>query len=372
MSAVDTLTLAWWLGPWSRGAQPGGVRRRTVEVEGAGGPSYLYAPTGQAPRAAWLISPGLHHDGPDDPRMERFAMALASAGAVVLSPRSPELCRLRLAPDAIAALGRARAALAAAPEAAGLPLRVVSVSVGALAALRLAASAEVERVVVIGGYADPVAMIASLCGADAEHRDPLNQPVAFLTFLDHLPVAVHDRARLETAWRWFVRTAWPHDAWKRPGATAHHAAARELAREVDARDRDVFLTGCGVAPGGHGLVRAALASGAYGHLDWRPHAPAVRAEVVAVHGVTDNVMPIAQLDALAAALPAARTIRLGSFAHSKTVASLPALARDLRALRHVLHALAPGERRAPAPSDRRSGAPSSAWPTDGRVISSHA
>jgi pimeloyl-ACP methyl ester carboxylesterase len=347
VSALDAMRLAWWLGPWSRGAQPSSVRRRAVSIEGAGGPSYLYAPAERAPRVAWLISPGLHHDGPDDPRMQRFAAALASAGAVVLSPRSPELCRLRLTADAIESLGRARTALAAAPEAAGLPLRVVSVSVGALAALRLAASSPdpIERVVVIGGYADPVAMIASLCGADAEHRDPLNQPVAFLTLLDHVPAAVHDRARLEAAWRWFVRTAWPHEAWKRPGATAHHRAARELVREVDARDRDLFLTGCGVAPGGHALMRAALAAGAYDHLDWRPHAPAVRAEVVAVHGVTDSVMPIAQLDALAAALPSAHTIRLGSFAHSRTVASLPALARDLRALRHVLHALAaPGER----------------------------
>jgi hypothetical protein len=344
MPALDTLRLAWWLGPWSRGSKPRGVRRRSVDIAGAGGPSYLYAPSERAPRVAWLISPGLHHDGPDDPRMERFASALASAGAVVLSPRSPELCRLRLGRDAIDALARARAALAAAPEAAGLPLRVVSVSVGALAALRLAAApgaaGDIERVVVIGGYADPTAMIASLCGADAEHRDPLNQPVAFLTFLDHLPARVHDRARLETAWRWFVRTAWPHEAWKRPGATAHHAAARELSREVDTRDRELFLTGCGVAPGGHALVSAAIASGAYDHIDWRPHAPAVRAEVIAVHGVTDNVMPIGQLDALAAALPAARTIRLGSFAHSKTVSSLPALARDLRGLRQVLHALA--------------------------------
>jgi hypothetical protein len=332
--------LAWWLGPWSaRAARPGNVVRRALD-----GGSYLYVPTDRPPRAAWLISPGLHHDGPDDPRMDRFASVLASVGAVVLSPRSPQLCGLQLGAGAIDALAAAHAALASTTEAAGGPLRVVSVSVGALAALRLAASpahgGTVERVVVIGGYADPEALMASLCGADAEHRDPLNQPTAFLTFIDRLPVAVHDRARLMTAWRWFVRTAWPHDAWKRPGATAHHAAARELAREVDPRDRDLFLTGCGAAPGGHALIRAAHATGEYSFLDWRGHAGDVRADVVAVHGVTDNVIPIAQLDAFAAALPRARTIRLGAFAHSRTVAtSLPRLARDVRALGDVLHAL---------------------------------
>jgi hypothetical protein len=50
-------------------------------------------------------------------------------------------------------------------------------------------------------------------------------------------------------------------------------------------------------------------------------------------------MPIAQLDALAAALPRARTIRLGGFAHSKTV-SAGALLRDVLSLREVLRAVA--------------------------------
>lgn len=350
--------LAWWLGPWSpRAARPSGVRRRAVALDPSG-PSYVYAPSDREVRAAWLVSPGCHHDGPDDPRMDRFASVLASTGAIVTSPRSPELCRLQLGRGALPALERAYDAFAAEPAARGLPRHVVSVSVGALAALQLAASPRVAsdlgRVVVIGGYADPDAMIASLCGAEppvqtraarpqrnqgTEPRDPLNQPVAFLSFLDHLPVTVHDRARLADAWRWFVRTAWPREAWKRPGATAHHAAARELAREVDPRDRELFLTGCGALPGGHALVAAALATGAYAHLDWRPQAAAIRADVVAIHGVTDNVMPIAQLDALAAALPAARTIRLGGFAHSRTV-SAGALLRDVLSLRDVLRAVA--------------------------------
>jgi len=340
---LRTARLAWWLGPWSpRTARPAGVRRRAVAL-GPTGPSYVYAPVDRDVRAAWLVSPGCHHDGPDDPRMDRFASVLASTGAVVMSPRSPELCGLQLGRGALPALERAYDALAAEPAARGLPRHVVSVSVGALAALQLAASprvaADLGRVVVIGGYADPAAMIASLCGADAEPRDPLNQPVAFLSFLDHLPVTVHDRARLADAWRWFVRTAWPREAWKRPGSTAHHAAARELTREVDPRDRELFLTGCGALPGGHALVAAAHASGAYAHLDWRPHAAAIRADVTAVHGVTDSVMPVAQLDALADALPRARAIRLGGFAHSRTV-SARALLRDVFALRDVLRAVA--------------------------------
>ena len=349
----DTLALArlaWWLGPWSpRGARPAGVRRRALTL-GAGGPSFLYQPTDRPARAAWLISPGLHPDGPDDARMDRFAHVLAASGAVVLSPRSPALCELRLGPEVVRCLAGAADALTAEPAARDLPLRVASVSVGSLAALRLAAepatAARLDRLVVIGGYADPEALMASLCGADPAPRDPLNQPAAFLTLLDHLPVAIHDRARLVAAWRWFVRTAWPREAWKRPGSTAHHACARELTREVDARDRELFLVGCGVVPGGHALCRAALAAGPYAYLDPRPHLAGVRAEVTAIHGLTDTVIPIGQLDALVAALPRVRAVRLGGFAHSRPVGAaelvrhLPRAADEVRAFATVLRAVA--------------------------------
>lgn len=358
--------LTWWLGPWSpRAVRPSGVRRRAVMLE-AGPPSFVYTPADGDIRAAWLISPGLHYDGPDDPRMDRFAAILAATGAIVLSPRSPALCGLQVTADAIALLARAADALAVEPAARGLPLQVVGVSVGSLAALRLAAAREVARLVVIGGYADAGALLASLCGADAEPReptngdrdrlradaparqpvDPLNRPVAFLTLLDELPVRVHDRARLTAAWRRFVRISWPHAAWKTPGATHHHAAAHAVAREVDRRDRELFLVGCGVLPGAQPLCAAAFARGRHDYLDPRPHVSRVGADVTAIHGRGDTVIPIAQLDALVAALPRTRAVRLGTFAHSGTASMrellhhLPRLGDEARAFAAVVRAIA--------------------------------
>lgn len=251
---------------------------------------------------------------------------------------------------AITALEQAHDGLRRDVAARGLPLHVMSVSVGALAAMRLAAhpvrGAGIERVVVVGGYADPAALVASLCGADETPRDPLNQPAAFLTFLERLPAPIADRRKLVEAWRWFVRTAWARPAWKQPGSTAHRRAARELLGEVDARDRELFLIGCGALPGGHELARAAQESGGFGYLDWRPHAASLRAEVVAIHGVSDHVIPIEQLDAICAAVPQAKAIRLGGFSHSSAIggrqllAQLPRLAEEARAFGQVLRAVA--------------------------------
>jgi hypothetical protein len=333
--------LAWWLGPWApRDRGPADVVRAWLAL---GGGSYLYRPARAAVRTAWLVSPGLHPAGPDDPRIDRFARVLASAGALVLSPRSPTFCGLRLAAGAIAELAAARAALAALAEARGLPLRVVSPSVGSLAALHLAAdpAATVERTVLIGGYVDAAALARSMTGGDAVARDPSNAPVAMATFVEHLPVAIADRAALVAAWDAVVREVWAVPAWMRAGSTAHHAVAHRHAARVAAADRELFLVGCGVRPGAAALVAAAQATGAYAHLELRPLLPAIAGELHAFHGPADAVVPVEQLDALLAAAPRARGHRLRGLDHGgpRPLATLLAQLRP-RALAAELGAFA--------------------------------
>lgn len=357
LDLLGLLRLAFFVGPWApRALRPQAVQRREIDLgHGLGparesvGPSYLYTPSDRPVRAAWLISPGLHADGPDDPRMDRFAAVLAASGTAVLSPRSPALVDLRLAEEVIPFLQHAARAFDLEPESAGVPLRVLGVSVGSLAALRLAAdpdfASRIERLVLVGGYADSRALIASLCGADTAHRDPLNRPTVFLTCLDHLPVTISDRARLVAAWHRFVKMAWKHDAWKQPGATAYKDAAKQLASDVDPRDRELFLIGCAAEPGAHALIQAAFATGHYDYLDPRPYLGGVRAEVSAIHGLSDPVVPIEQLELLLAALPRTRPIRLGFFSHSRTVAlstmlrNLPRLVDEASAFAALMRAL---------------------------------
>lgn len=339
--------LAWWLGPWSppdRG--PRGIERWQIDV---GGGSYVYR--GERPRLAWLISPGLHPAGPDDPRVDRFARVLAAAGALVVSPRSPTFVGLRLGAGAIADLAAARTALAGLAEAHGLPVRIVSPSVGSLAALHLAAdaAAAVERTVLLGGYVDAVALARSFSGGDAAPRDTTNTPVAMATLLDQVPAAIADPAALREAWDDVVREVWAVPAWTRAGSVAHHAVAKRRAATVAAADRELFLIGCGVVPGAAALTAAAITSGAHAHLELRPLLPRIRGELVAFHGPGDAVVPVEQLDALLAAAPRARGYRLAGLDHGgprdlrELAAALSprALAAELRAFAALIAALAP-------------------------------
>lgn len=341
--------LAWWLGPWaSSSATPADVVRTRLAL---GGGSYVYRSTRLAPRVAWLVSPGLHPDGPDDPRQDRFARVLAAAGALVLSPRSPTLTGLRLAAGAITDLAVARAALAELHEARGLPVRLVSPSVGSLAGLHLAAdpAAAITRTVMIGGYVDLAAQVQTLCNADPVPRDPTNQPVVMATFLDHMPVTVADRAGLRAAWDAVTREVWAMPGWARPGSVAHLDVVHRRAATVAAADRDLFLIGCGVKPGGAALAAAALATGAYRSHELRPLLPAITGELIAFHGPSDACVPIEQLDALLAAAPRARGHRLAGLAHAEPhslrdllAALSPAAAiAELRAFAALVAALAP-------------------------------
>jgi len=343
-NARSAARLRYWLGPWaSSTARPAQVAVRPVDGLPPG--SRLYTPTDRAPRGGLVISPGLHYDGPGDPRMDRLARILATAGFVVLSPASPDLMQLALTPSVIDDLVRAVDALLAAPELpAGARPALFSVSVGSLAALRVAAmprfAHRISQLVVFGGFADPVALMRALT---QRPRDPLNQPLALLTLLMHGPDApcATDAQRLRDAWHRMIRATWPRGELKRPGSTGHHPIALALAAELPARLRPLFLVGCGVQPGAWSHCASALARDHFAYLDPRPHLATLTCPVTIIHGVADNVIPFEQAGALAAALPAAvrcTVLPTGLIAHSSTVAPSGrplAVVRELHQLHRI-------------------------------------
>jgi pimeloyl-ACP methyl ester carboxylesterase len=349
----DAARLRYWLGPWSSAKdRPDRVSVRRVDGLPIG--SRLYAPSDREPRGAFLISPGLHYDGPSDPRMDRLARIFATAGFVVMSPAVPDLMALRLTANVTYDVAAALAALLDAPETpSGCRPAVFSVSVGSLAALRVAAMTEkhalISQLVVFGGYADPAALIRSLTDAP---RDPLNSPAAMITLLDRIPGAPTgaDADELRDAWRRMIHATWPRPELKVAGGQLHFPVARAIASGLSRQLQRLFLVGCGVLPGAWPLCEAALAAPGrpFDYLDARPDLHRVTCPVTIVHGISDDVIPFAQAGELERALPAGvakPTLATGMLAHSSTVAltsvatRATALARELVTFNRICSAI---------------------------------
>jgi dienelactone hydrolase len=73
----------------------------------------LYVPRGVTNAPGVVLVHGVHRLGIDEPRLTRFARALASAGLVVLTPEVAEIADYRVDPRSIDTIGAAAVALAA-------------------------------------------------------------------------------------------------------------------------------------------------------------------------------------------------------------------------------------------------------------------
>lgn len=341
---LDLAILLRWLLPWAKDAVPPAVARTTRSLAG-GGRAYLYAPRDRAPAGAYLVAQGLHYQGPDDPRMDRFCRVLSASGLLVLAPFLPDFLRLLLTPDTASHLATAFDDIESISAAEGLgPPAVFSISFGSMPAIEIAARAShrdrVRALVLFGGFADfgvtvrfAVTGVTERAGERLElARDPLNSPAVFLNLLPHLAVD-GDRAALDAAWRAMVDRTWGNLALKAPGARdpIAHDIAEKLAPEL----RELFLIGCGLRPGALDRLESGL--GAAGdHFDFfnpRPHLAHLRAPVFLLHGRDDDVIPWFESEKLRDALPPGHPHRLhvtGMASHSAVgVPPIAALAREL-------------------------------------------
>jgi pimeloyl-ACP methyl ester carboxylesterase len=363
---ADLLALFRWLGPWANGVTPRAVTR-AVRSSSAHDKAYLYAPEGRAPRGAYLVAPGLHYQGPDDPRLDRFCRVLAASGLLVLAPFLPEFLRLRLAPSTADDLAAAfddleRAALPYALP----PPAIFSISFGSMPGIEVAARAShrdrVGTLVVFGGFADFEATVRFAVTGVTEHRgrryelprDPLNGPAVFANMLPFIDVP-GDRAALEAAWMEMAVATWGRKELKAPGARDPfaHAIATKLPPEL----RTLFLMGCHLAPGAADKLEEGFAGAgdAFTFFDPRPHLANVRAPVVVIHGRDDDVIPWFESEKIVTALPPEHPRRLivtGMASHTGALLPPPReLAQEVTALLATVTSIhqAPRGLRLPAP-----------------------
>ena len=322
-------TLARWLGPWADPAAAPDVDITNEQVDELR--VRVYWPPAR-PRATYLIAPGLHYAGADDPRMDRFCRILAAGGHLVVAPFIPDY--LALAPRQRAKRDFARVFDALPRWSTQKPV-VFSISFGSLLAFALAAERAdaIDALVIFGGYADFQATLQyCLTGAG---RDPLNQPVVLMNLLPDLD------PRVVAMWRQYIERTWG-----RPEMKARErfcALAEELAPNVPEAARELFLIGIGALPGAVDLAMPALAGFDASALDPSPYLPRIRGRVELVHGTDDDVIPFAHSHQIAAQLVNAdvRVHITGMYGH--TGAQSPrwsAAAKELATMLRVLRMLA--------------------------------
>jgi pimeloyl-ACP methyl ester carboxylesterase len=333
------IRLARWLGPWADTTKSPRVER--VDTELGGIKTAVYGKPGGR---RFLIAPGLHYAGPDDPRMDRFCRVMANAGHHVFAPFVPAYLALMPDRSAIRDFERVFDAL---PPGDDKPI-VFSISFGSLLAFALAAKRgdELDRLLIFGGYADFHAtmrfcLTGQVASGRAAPRDPLNQPVVMMNLLDHLAHDPAHRDALCAMWRTYVERTWG-----RPELKAREkfvAIAEELAPELPVSIRELFLIGIGAREGAWEIAEPALQLFDASQLDPSPYLPQVRNRVDLVHGVDDDVIPYEQSHDLAARLVNAdvRVHITGLYGHTGAQRPpLGALAKELATMVRVLRVMA--------------------------------
>jgi pimeloyl-ACP methyl ester carboxylesterase len=261
-------------------------------LSGAGAPvpARLYEPRGPIHRCV-VVGHGVHYLGIDEPRLQRFSRALASAGVLVLTPELAELADYRITRTGADVLGSASRYLAARCSA-GHRVGLLGFSfAGGLALLAAADPANagvLAYVASVGGYDDLERVLRFLVtgeviGPDGVQRRTANEYglVVLLygyleKFVPEVDIGVARRA---------VR-AWLHE--ERPRAWAE-ASRRET---FEAERLFIRLSGGHIGEVGDDVAALIRRHGeALAALSPRGHFSRISVPVYLLHGVGDSVIP---------------------------------------------------------------------------------
>lgn len=245
----------------------------------------------QAPRATVLIVHGVNYKGIHEPRLERFARAVAHEGITVVLPELPELCDYRIDPRSIDRIGMIATRIS---REVGAPVGVIGTSfaggLSVMAAARPEYAPHIKLVFSLGGHESAERVSRYL--ATGEVVDPSGVPS---------PVHPHDYGMLVLlhahAQRFFpardleaveaALTTWLHE--DRDVARTH------MARIQDARVREDLLAlmergerGPWIEPVLRDLAEHPEESRAISPLAIFPQ---LRRPVYLAHGAGDSVIP---------------------------------------------------------------------------------
>jgi dienelactone hydrolase len=263
-----------------------------------------------------LLSPGVHADGIDEPRLMAFARSLAAGGLTVITPELPDLLRYQFTPREPDMIEDAALWASSRPELApegrvGLMGISFAGGLSLVAAGRPSLAGRVAFAFSLGGHGDLSRVLSFLCTgvqSDGHHRRPHDYGVVILllnvagqlvppeqveplragilTFLRASHLAMHDTARAHET---FAEARRMQSRLPEPAAT--------FLRHVN--DRDVAALGALLLPHVKDFASGPSLS--------PEHSPAPRAPVYLLHGTEDTVIPAVESTLLARSLtPQAR------------------------------------------------------------------
>ena len=358
----DLVTLGRWLGPWASEEQvPSGISRQEIyhpipktdqKVK-----VWTYLDPRRPPSGAYLLGPGLHFKGAEHEGLDRFARILAKAGHLIVSPFIPDYSAMHIQPDShLAFLGAFDGLLKHEQMPRGIKPGVFSISFGSWLAMKLATcpsrNTKLGASVIFGGYGNfreavDFAITGQIDGKPYTHHDPRNVPAIYMHIADTFGL---DASVLQHAWLKFMQETWQIDAMRTQAAC--NAKAQALAQEIPKDFHDIFLEGCGAAPGAAQRIRETLADESYAYLDTRPDFKNIQCPILIMHGTDDDVIPYTQLETLSAALPKRvhqETYLTGLYGHSSQdgqakSALIKAAIKELTTMKNMLAAIYRGGR----------------------------
>lgn len=293
---------------WSRSLLPGAAadvtwRDVTVPTRHGGLAARIYTPDQQRQEGrTFIIFPGIHRGGVDEPRLSGFSRRFSSAGVTVVSVPLPDLREFRVTARTIDQIEDA-ALWAANDPALGAGGRIGLAGVSFAGGLSLVAAGRpslrdrLTMAVSFGGYGDLARVLRFLCTGilpDGSRKQPHDYGVA-VALLEVAPAMVpRDQVEpLRKGVLTFLEGSL-HDATDKTRAQLLFDDAKRQAAAMPepsrtlltwVNDRNVAELGRAVLPAVERLPTAPMSP---------EHSPVASAPIFLLHGAEDNVIPSAE------------------------------------------------------------------------------
>lgn len=264
----------------------------------------LYLPSGVVRAPGVVLIPGVHHLGVDEPRLQRFARAIASAGVAVMTPEIRELTEYRIEPASIGTIGAAAHDLARrlGRERVGVMGMSFAGGLSLLAAADPDPKSAIGFVVAVGAH-DDLPRVARFFATD-EIAEPNGAVVHMKAHEYGMLVLVHahvedffpkedESVARETLKLWLFE---------------ERAAAREAEKGLSAKGReemDRLLGGRDARAAEEVLASVKLHEASMADVSPHGHLGSIHVPVYLLHGAGDSVIPPAETHWLASEVPQA-------------------------------------------------------------------